>query len=467
MKKKSKLIKVLSMMMCLVLACSMLGGCGGNDEAKDGNVKISVSHFPDKDAEPERYKQSMDKIKRFNEEYPDIEIEGLVWSFDTKTFVAQAEGGTLPTVTRIPFTEGKKLMELGYAKDLTDYLKKNDYFDKINPDIMENISMNGSVYYIPCTMYSMGLMMNLNLFREAGLIDEDENPIYPKTFEELIETARTITEKTGKPGFIMPSSNNAGGWVFTVLAWNFGADFMKETKDGWKATFDSKECVEALQYIKDLKWKYKVLPDNALINNSESFKMIAVDEGAMLLMHPNVTNTICTKYGMDPNSLGMAPMPAGKDDHYTLIGGEYYMIKPGATDAETEAVFKWLGFEDLAFELTDDVKKNIRSSYEEKKAINSLVGINDISIWGSETEVEKFKAEAMKEYLNVDYNHIRAFNEQKDMAFRSEEPKCAQELYALLDKCIQAVLTDKNADCKALLADAAKNFQSNYLDYEN
>jgi hypothetical protein len=37
-------------------------------------------------------------------------------------------------------------------------------------------------------------------------------------------------------------------------------------------------------------------------------------------------------------------------------------------------------------------------------------------------------------------------------------------LYALLDNCIQAVIEDKDADVHQLLADAANDFQINYLD---
>ena len=37
------------------------------------------------------------------------------------------------------------------------------------------------------------------------------------------------------------------------------------------------------------------------------------------------------------------------------------------------------------------------------------------------------------------------------MEIQAEEPVCAQELYGILDSCIQEVLTNKDADCAALL----------------
>ncbi|MCR4718947.1 MAG: hypothetical protein K5768_04890 [Firmicutes bacterium] len=58
------------------------------------------------------------------------------------------------------------------------------------------------------------------------------------------------------------------------------------------------------------------------------------------------------------------------------------------------------------------------------------------------------------------------FNENKIDA-HTEVEICAQELYGLLDSCIQEVLTNKDADCKAVIKKAAEDYQSNFLDYEN
>jgi hypothetical protein len=42
---------------------------------------------------------------------------------------------------------------------------------------------------------------------------------------------------------------------------------------------------------------------------------------------------------------------------------------------------------------------------------------------------------------------------------KSEEPMLAQDLYAELTKCLQAVITDRNANVQALLDTAQRNFQ--------
>ena len=94
-------------------------------------------------------------------------------------------------------------------------------------------------------------------------MEADGTSKQPKDWMELVEFAKIIKHKTGKAGFIIPTTNNCGGWFFTNIAWSFGTDFMEQREDDtWEATFNTPETIEALQFIKDLKWKYDVFSNN-------------------------------------------------------------------------------------------------------------------------------------------------------------------------------------------------------------
>ncbi len=89
------------------------------------------------------------------------------------------------------------------------------------------------------------------LFREAGLVDEEGLPIYPKTLQEVAEYGQIIREKTGKAGLVFPASETYGGWLFTNIAWNFGCvgenALEYQDEDGrWVCNFTSDECVAAM-----------------------------------------------------------------------------------------------------------------------------------------------------------------------------------------------------------------------------
>ena len=72
----------------------------------------------------------------------------------------------------------------------------------------------------------------------------------------------------------------------------------------------------------------------------------------------------------------------------------------------------------------------------------------------------------LAKYANVAPNNVRLYNEfldDEDVEVQPEEPVCAQDLYGVLDNCIQSVLSDRNADCRALLKKANSDFQTNFL----
>ena len=464
MKKMKKTIKMLSLVLAIVLMVGTMAGCGEKD---DGTVKLSVSNWPNAEANPKGYETYQNRKAEFEAANAGVMIEPEEWAYDVKTFLAKAEGGTLPDLYYTHFTEIDKIIDGEYAVDIKDYLVDNGYYDKISDSMLKLIEKDGSVYFIPKSCYTLGLAMNLDLMEQAGLMEEDGTPKAPTTLEELVDTAKTITEKTGKPGFIFPTTNNQGGWYFTMLGWNYGVEFVKKDKDGkWKAAFDTKECVDALQYIKDLKWKYNVVPQTTLVDGNELNKQIGSGMAGMTFMAPSSVTKMIKNYGISKDSVGFSFMPAGPKNHYTLLGGSVVAFANTADEKEIEAGFKWLEMENITPNLTDAYKKKTEENINLNLQDGVLVGIIDTAVWNDKSETFSFLSEITKEKCNVNYNHIRLFNETKVDA-HTEVEICAQELYGLLDACIQEVLTNKNADCKQIIKKAADDYQRNFLDYEN
>ena len=90
-----------------------------------------------------------------------------------------------------------------------------------------------------------------------------------------------------------------------------------------------------------------------------------------------------------------------------------------------------------------------------------------MSPWNNETEIVSYRNSIIDKYANSNPNHVRLYNEfvtDSSVEIQPEEPVCTQDLYGVLDNCIQEVLTDENADCAAILEKANSDFQRNYLD---
>lgn len=465
--KKTKLQKIVAFLLAGTLGMTCMTGCNKTGENANGKTTITVSNWPNPESNPDEYERMTQKAKRFEEQNPDIHIVGDEWGYTTQTFAAKAEGGTLPTIYIIPFTETKKIMDLDYAVDVTQFVKDYNYYDIISDYCMSNISKEGKIFYIPDTVYSMHLLMNLNLMRDAGLMEADDTPKIPETYDELLEMARTITVKTGKPGFLFPTTNNMGGWMFTVFAWSFGAKFINQTEDGkWTANFATPECINALKFIRDMKWEYGVLPESTLINDSEISKLIGTDQAAMTISNLTLMNNT-RSYGLDINNVGVAHLPAGPKKRVNLVGGSYYAFSPEASEEQLDAAFKWLTFENDVLNFDDAAKASMEDTIKTEVNEGYLVGIHSMSIWNTNSEYQSYKNSLEDKYCNVNPNHIKNINTTiNGIEYMTEEPICTQDLYAALDACLQEVLTNENADCAAVLKQANDDFQVNYLDYE-
>ena len=83
-----------------------------------------------------------------------------------------------------------------------------------------------------------------DLYEEAGL--DPENP--PETFEEIIENAKLLTDKSkNQYGFCIPTDNNVPA-QYTMYA--YGGHYTNE--DETQAAFNSAENVKACEALKEL-----------------------------------------------------------------------------------------------------------------------------------------------------------------------------------------------------------------------
>ena len=459
--------KIVAMLMAVLLISSMLIGCGAgkNDKDEQGRTVISVGSWPDKEGiEQTNMVARKDAFEAAN---TDIVIEPDFWKFDRKTFYAKAAGGQLPTVYNAGFTEVSEIMSSEYAAPLTDALKKYGYEGMFNPHVLNAISRDGDVYALPKMVTVMGLMINTDLYKEAGLLAEDGTPRQPETWFEVVDFAKLIKEKTGKAGFVMPTANGSGGWLFTALAWSFGVDFMEKDAEGkWKATFNTPEAAEALQFVKDMKWEHDILPSNTLIDGGEWQKIFGAGNAGITFAAGEYPANVVPKFGIKPEQIGLIAMPKGPQKHVTLLAGDIICVSNAATEDQIDAAVRWMGGE-ITYKATEEYKVNKQKEIEAKLSNNQIVGVKGISVWSEDAEALKYEHQLIDEKTNVNPNQVKLYNEfaaNCPCEIRPEEPVNAQELYKILDSCIQEVLTNKDADVKKVLEKANADFQANYLD---
>ncbi|WP_139991316.1 ABC transporter substrate-binding protein [Paenibacillus paridis] len=479
--KKRNTWQLACMMLC-VLAL-VISGCGKNsnnnveptatnsggtntateEPAGDKPTTIKVSNWPkpNEEAQVAMYEEYLNKMK---EKYPFITVDKDEWGYDVSSFLPKAASGELPTVYETFFTEADKIIKANYAADITDIMTKNEFDKSINPELLKLVQKDGKYYGIPKDGYVMGLMYNVNLFKQAGLLDDQGVPKFPKTYEELAVTAQTIKEKTGKSGFFFPTKNNQGGWMFMNIAWAYGAEFEEQVDGKWKAVFNTPEAAAALQYVKDLKWKYDVLPANNLVDvGTDLFQMFGTEQVAMSFGISDWGNAIVQNLKMPKDNLAMSALPTGPKGNATLLGGGLYMFAPDATPDQLDSAFKWLDVRGFSPQTSEEALNGLETQSKTANEQNLIVGPHGLRVWVNEERINAEQA-ILDKYTNVNMAMFDDYMNNGSAGLRPEVPVNAQELYKTLDVVIQAVLTNKNADPAQLLEKAAADFQKDYLD---
>lgn len=74
------------------------------------------------------------------------------------------------------------------------------------PNARAGVTLDDKIYAMPWDTHSWLWHLNVNLFKQAGLVDEKGEPILPKTVEEMLAQAKTVREKTGKPYIVIATT---------------------------------------------------------------------------------------------------------------------------------------------------------------------------------------------------------------------------------------------------------------------
>ena len=458
---KNSVKKVLAVALAIT-TCFGLASCGKKQDVADGKVKISISGWPEKGTD--EYDKQMKKVEQFNEIYPDIEITGDTYSYAVNTFSAKASAGTLPTLYRTWFTEVDKIIEGGYAADLTDALKNAGWFEQMNGDIVKYVSADdGKVYGIPFKVYAQGLYINKALFKQAGLVDENGNVKIPETFDDVYEYAKIVKQKTGKAGFGIATMNNQGGWHSVNIAWAYGADFLAKKDGKYVSTLNSSETVAAYEWIKKMR-AANVFPDNPNVQGNDLQTLYASGQLAMFFGEPAYINGMVQSFGMKPEDIILTSMPAGPKGRMTQMGGDLYMIANNATPEQIDACFKWIDFIGEGPTLEDEKIERMKESYKTTLDNNGVVLPREaFYLWKSEERVQKL-LDARKDYANIPEENLDTYMSFEGVTLMPEPEAGCQELYSELDKIVQEIFADSKANIPSLVKAASDNWQINCLD---
>ncbi|MFC4529237.1 extracellular solute-binding protein [Sphaerisporangium dianthi] len=436
----------------IALAAAGCGsGAGDTPDAKSSQgsappaaaapVTITVGCKPPKNNPKEAAQWDAD-VTAFQQSHPNITVEGkdAFPCIVPETFQAKLAGGEMEDLFYVYYTDVQKIIASGQAADISPYLDSVPALKNIRPDVISVFKSGDKVYGLPRVNYSTGLVYNRKLFTQAGL-DPDQPP---KTWAEVQAAAKKIAALgAGYVGYGEYSAGNTGGWHFTSSIYGRGGDVV--TPDGKQAAFNSPQGKAVLDNLKQMRWTDDSMGTKQLLRWEDLMRMMGSGKLGMMIGAPDVVKEVNNTFKGKFDDYGVTGMPEATT---SLSGGDGYMFNPKASPEQIKAGLQWLEYKFLT-------PGQGQFDFERAKADGLPVGLPDIDLFG-DTEPGKKILDLRKQFATIPVEHFQPYIDANTaVQFKLEPPK-AQEIYAVLDTAMSAVLTRKDANVDQLLSDAEK-----------
>uniref|UniRef100_UPI0006E155EF ABC transporter substrate-binding protein n=1 Tax=Streptomyces aureus TaxID=193461 RepID=UPI0006E155EF len=306
-------------------------------------VTLTIDCMPPA-AKAAELKEWKEDVAEFNKTYPNVTIEGRSTPgqcLEPPRFTAMLKAKSQPDVFYTYFTDLPQVLSENGAADITAYVndKSVPLLKDIDPNVLGSLRQDGKLYGLPTSNYTMGLLVNRKLFKDAGL-DPDAPP---RTWEELRAAAKKIAGLgNGIAGFGEYSAGNTGGWHFTAQMYSVGGEVVDAS--GKKAAFNNELGKQVAKNLHAMRWEDDSMGKTQLLKWGDLQKQIATDKLGMFLAAPDDIAYMVQQLGAKYENFGMGPIPGEKN---TLAGGNNYMIKQGISGDKIKAAVAWLNFKNL------------------------------------------------------------------------------------------------------------------------
>lgn len=427
-------------LLALVLAGTMiLAGCGGTSDGSnaksdsadtDKSSEENTDDAAEKDSEKassgektvinfyywdEGQKEGMDElITMFEESQDEVVVESTIvpWGEYWTKLQTALPTGTGPDVFWMNMY-ASDYIHAGLLLDLTDGLKESGFDESKYPAaVLEMYEADGKIYGVPKDYDGMAIYYNKAIFDEMGV----DYPEAGWTWEDMLETAQALTNESHY-GIVARPDANSGYQNFVFQ--NEGG-FMDENQ---MPLVNGTEVTEALQFLHDLMYKYKVSPTGSEQLEFQPTDMFISGQAAMITDGSWALAQYNEALGADCQ---IAELPTHKCQGATTHGLAYSVA---ANSSNKEAALKFVEFA-ATKEAQEAAAKGAIPAYEgTSDTWKSLYPDQDVQILLDSVEY----ASPNPYYAN---NH--------------------SETAQIFTDTISAIWTDENADIQSMLDEAQK-----------
>ena len=310
--------------------------------------------------DPAEIKNQQAVVDAFHVANPKITVKVTVSDWDTYWDKLQTgiAGGDAPDVFAMDGPLFPDYQSRGVLLDLKPMIDRDGYdLGQLADQAVADFTTPTGQFGLPRDLNVIALFYNKAMFDAAGVAYPDATWDWAK----LVEVAHKLTldtNKDGKPdqwGFYTETSDMENYW--SSLVWQNGGDIL--APDRKSTVLGTDQAAAAIQFLQDLIWKEKVMPDPALFAEvGDAF------EQGKAAMEANGSWLVATHQaaGID---LGIAPLPRGSAGQATSINPTGAVVYAKSKNPEAA----WTFVKYLASPAAQTKLMELRASLPANKAV--------------------------------------------------------------------------------------------------
>lgn len=464
-----KMHAAISLAAILVLAACSGGGNGGvatsnpspassatpEREGSQGQPVTLTVQYPKAD-NPISIENTDKGIAKFVDANPHVTIKKNDWQYSPNEIGIKMAARQAPSFFSTFATEGKTLVEHGWAADLTAYMAEYERADEFNQTLSGVFTFNEKLYGIPLNAYITGIIINKRLFEEKNV----PLPSLDWTWDDLYEAAEAIADPAkGVAGFAIMAKGNEGGWNWTNLLYQAGGVAQESVDGKVVSAFHSEAGVKAMEYLKKLRWEAGAMPQNWALNYGDTYNLFKQGRAAIVFGNNGNIEDAVNNGGMNMEDLLLMPMPAMEKggEQVGVMGGNYMIVNPQESVDVQRTAFRYVTWNLFS----DEYIEENRSDLEARKANGQIRVPNVAEYWNPGSAFDAKVQALYDEYPDTVY---RIDPKVVDLTQGKPEPTyAAQDFYAAITNVMQEVFTNENADVRVLLEQSAADFDRDFL----
>lgn len=331
-----KIVKCVALLSAAAICVSVAAGCsGGKSDMKTATIWMNVGHSK---------QYWTEKVQNFNnEKSKELGVELVLDSKTDDSYSQQLEIALKSDQLPEFFFDGGcgKEDELGLSYPISDLPGMEDMIAEYENLMVENIHKVGDkVYCLPEGMTTRGLIYNKDMFVAAGLVDENGEAKPPKTFDEVREYAKKLTN-TSKNQYGIALPVKWAAWtesdITTIGISNSGYDYYKPAT----GEYDYTALEPIINMIMGIKEDGSCYPGAEGLDNDPARAKFAEGNIGMKISYSFDVGVFNIQFPAKCD-WGVAPLPVEDPEHcykqMARVGSSLQVSKKAVDELGTETV---------------------------------------------------------------------------------------------------------------------------------